>query len=86
MLFWPSTQLLPSSKRALSAASEVSGPPGIGKTTACRLVAEMHGGYEVPVREAFGASWEVLRDAAKTWQTKNLRSGGPGPSLQKTVR
>lgn len=28
-------------------AALVSGPPGIGKTTACRLVAQMHGGYEV---------------------------------------
>lgn len=25
---------------------EVSGPPGIGKTTTCRLVAQIHGGYE----------------------------------------
>eukprot|EP00913_Durusdinium_trenchii_P000302 g276.t1 len=24
----------------------ISGPPGIGKTTACRLVAQLHGGYE----------------------------------------
>lgn len=25
---------------------QVSGPPGIGKTTTCRLVAELHGAYE----------------------------------------
>eukprot|EP00931_Biecheleriopsis_adriatica_P089853 TRINITY_DN63928_c0_g1_i1.p1 TRINITY_DN63928_c0_g1~~TRINITY_DN63928_c0_g1_i1.p1 ORF type:complete len:775 (-),score=197.00 TRINITY_DN63928_c0_g1_i1:108-2186(-) len=25
----------------------ISGPPGIGKTTTCRLVAQQHGGYEV---------------------------------------
>ena len=24
----------------------MSGPPGIGKTTTCRLVAQLHGGYE----------------------------------------
>lgn len=28
-------------------AALVSGPPGIGKTTTCRLVAKLHGGYEV---------------------------------------
>lgn len=28
-------------------AALVSGPPGIGKTTTCRLVAQLHGGYEV---------------------------------------
>jgi len=28
-------------------AALVSGPPGIGKTTACRLVARLHGGYEI---------------------------------------
>ena len=28
-------------------AALVSGPPGIGKTTTCRLVAELHGAYEV---------------------------------------
>ena len=27
-------------------AALVSGPPGIGKTTTCRLVAQLHGGYE----------------------------------------
>eukprot|EP00434_Breviolum_minutum_P035499 symbB.v1.2.031425.t1/scaffold3635.1/size52935/3 len=28
-------------------AALISGPPGIGKTTTCRLVAQLHGGYEV---------------------------------------
>lgn len=28
-------------------AALVSGPPGIGKTTTCRLVAKLHGGYEI---------------------------------------
>mmetsp|Transcript_66967 Transcript_66967/g.157074 ORF Transcript_66967/g.157074 Transcript_66967/m.157074 type:complete len:811 (-) Transcript_66967:60-2492(-) len=28
-------------------AALISGPPGIGKTTTCRLVAKLHGGYEV---------------------------------------
>mmetsp|Transcript_45214 Transcript_45214/g.105447 ORF Transcript_45214/g.105447 Transcript_45214/m.105447 type:complete len:798 (-) Transcript_45214:101-2494(-) len=28
-------------------AALISGPPGIGKTTTCRLVANLHGGYEV---------------------------------------
>merc|ERR550532_1198827 len=28
-------------------AALVSGPPGIGKTTSCRLVAQLHGGHEV---------------------------------------
>jgi len=30
-----------------SRAVLVSGPPGIGKTTTCKLVAQLHGGYEV---------------------------------------
>jgi len=28
-------------------AALISGPPGIGKTTTCKLVAQLHGGYEI---------------------------------------
>eukprot|EP00931_Biecheleriopsis_adriatica_P086646 TRINITY_DN61268_c0_g1_i1.p1 TRINITY_DN61268_c0_g1~~TRINITY_DN61268_c0_g1_i1.p1 ORF type:complete len:877 (+),score=205.35 TRINITY_DN61268_c0_g1_i1:136-2631(+) len=46
-------------------AALVSGPPGIGKTTTCRLVAQMQGGYEVLEYNASDArSQKVIQEMA----------------------
>ncbi|CAJ1383483.1 unnamed protein product [Effrenium voratum] len=46
-------------------AALVSGPPGVGKTTAARLVAQLHGAYEVLEYNASDArSQKVIQDMA----------------------
>uniref|UniRef100_A0A7S4SUN7 Replication factor C subunit 1 n=1 Tax=Alexandrium monilatum TaxID=311494 RepID=A0A7S4SUN7_9DINO len=71
-------------------AALVSGPPGIGKTTACRLVAQMHGGYEVLEYNASDARGQAIIQEMAEGIADNMTisfSGGLGqkrnPALTK---
>ncbi|CAK9052977.1 unnamed protein product [Durusdinium trenchii] len=65
----------------------VSGPPGIGKTTTCRLVAEMHGGYKVLEYNASDARGQkVIQEMAEgIAQNSTVSFSGQGTSKRKAV-
>ena len=47
----------------------MSGPPGIGKTTTCRLVAELHGAYEAEVMTSTGL---IQQTSGAKWRKDQL--------------
>ncbi|CAK0853822.1 unnamed protein product [Prorocentrum cordatum] len=69
-------------------AALVSGPPGIGKTTTARLVAQLHGGYDVLEYNASDARGQkVIQDMAEgIADNTTISLGGSAGSRLKTPR
>lgn len=75
-------------------AALVSGPPGIGKSTACRLVAKLHGAYDVQEYNASdGRSQKIIQAMADgiasnrtlTFGSQSALGGTVAPSSTKRV-
>lgn len=65
-------------------AALVSGPPGIGKTTACRLVAQLHGSYEVLEYNASDARGQkIIQEMAQGIADNHTISFGGGLGQRK---
>jgi len=65
-------------------AALVSGPPGIGKTTACRLVAQLHGSYEVLEYNASDARGQkIIQEMAQGIADNHTISFGSGLGQRK---
>eukprot|EP00811_Abedinium_folium_P028811 NODE_448_length_3040_cov_8.023687.p1 GENE.NODE_448_length_3040_cov_8.023687~~NODE_448_length_3040_cov_8.023687.p1 ORF type:complete len:918 (+),score=340.15 NODE_448_length_3040_cov_8.023687:357-2756(+) len=62
----------------------VSGPPGIGKTTSCHLVAKMHGGYEVLEYNASDARGQkVIQEMAAGIADNRTLGFGSSPAVKR---
>eukprot|EP00930_Biecheleria_cincta_P083339 TRINITY_DN7292_c0_g2_i1.p1 TRINITY_DN7292_c0_g2~~TRINITY_DN7292_c0_g2_i1.p1 ORF type:complete len:805 (-),score=177.23 TRINITY_DN7292_c0_g2_i1:130-2517(-) len=64
-------------------AALVSGPPGIGKTSTCRMVAQQHGGYDVLEYNASDARGQkVIQEMAEGIADNTTISFGGGKAAQ----